>query len=56
MVFNLPAALKMDPQDRNTPVGALDEDEEGYVICPDCFTCIHCGPVGITNLETWYRA
>ena len=54
MVFNLPAALKMDPQDRNTPVGALDE--EGYVIYPDCFTHIHCGPVGIANLEKWCHA
>ena len=34
MVFNLPATLKMDPQDGNTPVGALDE--EGYVIYWHC--------------------
>ena len=43
----------MDPQDRNTPVGVLDE--EGYAICPDCLTRIHCGPVGIANLEKRHR-
>ena len=30
MFFNLPATPKMDPQDRNTPVGVLDE--EGYAL------------------------
>ena len=30
MFFNPPATLKMDPQDRNTPVGVLDE--EGYAL------------------------
>ena len=45
----------MDPQelDENPKVGVLDED--GYAICPDCFTRVHCGPVGIANLEKRHR-
>ncbi|KAF8810813.1 hypothetical protein BYT27DRAFT_7221830 [Phlegmacium glaucopus] len=26
-------------------------DAEGYAICPDCGTCIKCGPAGLKNLE-----
>ena len=34
-------------------VGVLDE--KGYAICPDCLTHVHCGPVGIANLEKRHR-
>jgi len=37
----------------NTPLGVLDA--EGWAICPDCRTRIHCGPVGIANLELRHR-
>ena len=47
IVSKLPATPKMDSE--NTNVGVLDKD--GYAICPDCFTCVHCGTVGIANLE-----
>jgi hypothetical protein len=45
----------MDPQEleENLKVGVLDKD--GYAICPDCFTRVHCGPVGIANLEKRHR-
>ena len=26
-------------------------DAEGYVVCPDCDSCINCGTIGLTNLE-----
>ena len=38
---------------REIIVGVLDE--EGYTICPDCLTRIHCGPVGLANLEKRHR-
>ncbi|KAF8816849.1 hypothetical protein BYT27DRAFT_7220499 [Phlegmacium glaucopus] len=28
---------------------------EGYAICPDCGTCIKCGPTGLKNLEKHHR-
>ncbi|KAF8802080.1 hypothetical protein BYT27DRAFT_7226487 [Phlegmacium glaucopus] len=30
-------------------------DAEGYAECPDCGSCIHCGTVGLPNLEKQHR-
>ena len=29
-------------------------DAEGYAECPNCRACIHCGTVGLANLEKWH--
>jgi hypothetical protein len=30
-------------------------DTEGYAVCPDCGSSIHCGTVGLPNLEKRHR-